>query len=315
MTAIGAGGRRRPPTSRRPSRLALILLGACLLLAGGRAALGQYRGEVEVEAVVAPVTVRTAAGRIVTNLQPSRFHLYVDGMEVPIHDLELESQLPLSLGFVVDTSGSMGGRKIASCQALVNAFLDQRRPEDEVALWTFADDRVLERFPFGMPWYLLPRILETLRPWSTTALYDMIQRVPDVMAEAVHPRRAVVLLTDGVDNASRLSAGEATDIARGLTTPIYALGVEPPPGTGGHEGPSYEAILDLLADVSGGHYRRIPDTGDMPEAVRTLLEELSSRYILTFSTSGIGIRKWRTVDVRVKGYEVTTRKGYTGTLP
>lgn len=310
----GRGGRRRPPPGRRPP-LAVALLGGLLVLVGVGVAPAQYRGEVEVSAVVAPVTVRTSAGRLVTNLSPSRFHLLVDGMEVPIRDLERESQLPLSLGFVVDTSGSMAGSKLQSCRALVNAFLDQRRKDDEVALWTFADERVLERFPFGMPWYLLPRILEGLQGWSTTALYDMIQRVPDVMADAVHPRRAVVLLTDGVDNASRLGADEATQIARGLTTPIYALGVEPPPAIAGQAGPSYEEILDLLARVSGGHYRRIPDTGSMPEAVRTLVEELSSRFILTFSTSGIGIKKWRTIDVKVDGYQVTTRKGYTGTLP
>ena len=149
----------------------------------------QYEGQVEVEAVVAPVTVRDASGRLVTNVPRRKFHLYVDGIEVPIRDFAMETDLPLSLGFIQDTSGSMAGRKLDASRHLINAFLNQRKYDDQVALWTFGNERVLERFPFGMGWYLLPRVLETIRPWSTTALYDMIRRVPDVMERATHHRR------------------------------------------------------------------------------------------------------------------------------
>ena len=194
----------------------VVLVAAVAVLSAVPAAHAQYGGEVDVNAVVAPVTVRDASGRIVTNVARSRFHLYVDGMEVRIQDFALESDLPISLGFVLDTSGSMAGRKMAACQGFISAFLGERRQEDELALWTFGDERVLERFPFGMGWYLLPRVLETIRPWSTTALYDMIQRIPEVMERARHPRRAAILLTDGVDNASQMTAADATAIAEGL---------------------------------------------------------------------------------------------------
>ena len=126
------------------------------------------------------------------------------------------------------------------------AFLDQRRAEDELSLWTFGGERVLERFPFGMGWYLLPRVLETINR-DTTALYDMVQKVPDVMERATLPRRAVLLLTDGVDNASAMDVAEATRIAEGLQTPVYVLGVEPPPRPPGESGQSFEEILTLMA--------------------------------------------------------------------
>ena len=255
------------------------------------------------------------SGRVVSDLPRSAFHLVVDGFDVPIRDLSREADLPLSLGFVLDTSGSMAGRKIEACRGVMMAFLDQRRPDDELALWTFADDRVQERFPFGMGWYLLPRVLETLRPWSTTALYDMIRRIPDVMDGATHPRRAVLLLTDGVDNASEITAAEATEIARRLRTPIYSVGVEPPPAAPGAAGPSYEDVLELIADSSGGLYRRVPRAEEMPGLARTLLEELSSRFIVTFATSGVGQRRWRRIEVHVDGHRATTRDGYFGTLP
>ncbi len=275
----------------------------------------QYEGRVDVNAVVVPVTVRNKAGRVVKGVAPKRFTLYVDGFEVPIRDLDLETDLPISLGFIFDTSGSMMGRKMSGSQQLIMAFLQHRRPDDQLALWTFGDDRVMERFPFGMGWYLLPRVLETLKPWSTTALYDMVLRVPEVLEKARHHRRAAILLTDGVDNASTIDADQAAAVAHRIETPIYVLGVEPPPALASPDGPSFEEILTLIADASGGHYRRIPQAEQMPQVVDELLEELSSRYILTFETSGVGARKWRTIEVTVDGYQATTRSGYTGTLP
>jgi Ca-activated chloride channel family protein len=278
-------------------------------------AVAQYQGEVEVNAVVVPVTVRNKSGRVVTGVAANRFSLAVDGMKVPIRDLDLESDLPISLCFIVDTSGSMAGRKMAGSRDLITAFLAHRRQEDQLSLWTFGNDRVMERFPFGMGWYLLPRVLETLKPWSTTALYDMVLRVPETLERARHHRRAAILLTDGVDNASAIGPDEATAVARRLDTPIYVLGVEPPPGSGDSAGPSYEEILTLIADASGGHYRRIPAAEDMPDVVDEMVAELSSRYILTFVTSGVGLVKWRTIEVTVEGYRATTRSGYMGTLP
>mgnify|MGYP001074007415 CR=1 FL=1 len=279
------------------------------------AATAQYQGQVEVNAVVVAVTVRNDSGRVVTGVDADRFQLFIDGMKVPIQDLELERDLPISLCFILDTSGSMVGRKLSGSQELITAFLEHRRPEDQLALWTFGNDRVMERFPFGMGWYLLPRVLETLKPWSTTALYDMVLRVPEALEKARHHRRAAVLLTDGVDNASLIGADEATAVARRLDTPIYVLGVEPPPAIATISGPSYEEILTLIADASGGHYRRIPEAELMPQVVDEMVAELASRYILTFVTSGVGTAKWREITVTVDGHQAVTRAGYTGTLP
>ena len=285
-----------------------------ICLAAGEAA-GQYQGRVSVNAVVVPVTVRNDSGRVVTGVGRSKFHLRVDGFSVPIRDLDLESDLPISLGFILDTSGSMMGRKMSGSQQLITAFLLHRRPDDQLALWTFGDDRVLERFPFGMGWYLLPRVLETLKPWSTTALYDVVLRIPEMLEKAQHHRRAAILLTDGVDNASEITADEATEVAQRLDTPVYVLGVEPPTVADGTDGPSYEEVLTVIANASGGHYRRIPQAEQMPGVVDDMLHELSSRYILTFTTSGVGQRKWRSIEVTVDGYTAVTRSGYTGTLP
>ncbi len=290
---------------------------AVMLVAGlaAPAAAQQYRGSLQVNAVVIPVTVRDRKGHVMDHVSRRRFHLYVDGMQIRIQDLKRESDLPLSLGFILDTSGSMEGSKIEACRDLIMAFLKARRRGDEYALWTFGGDKVRERFPFGMDWYLLPRILESVHPWSTTALYDMIEHVPEVVATATHPRRAVILLTDGVDDASKIDSNEATVLAQRLRTPIYVVGVEPPPRQVVAGGATYEEVLELIAELSGGRYERVPAVSQMPAEVKRLMTELSSRYILTFTTSGIGRKKWRRIEVKVDGYRATTRHGYYGTLP
>jgi Ca-activated chloride channel homolog len=287
-----------------------------LVVAAATAAHGQYQGEVQVDAVVVPVTVRNDKGRVVADVDPERFHLLVEGSEYAIPRVERENDLPLSLGFIVDTSGSMAGHKVEACKQMILAFLKERRPDDEVSLWTFGGERVLERFRFGTPLVLLPRLLDQIRPWSVTALYDMVQRVPEVMDRARHPRRAVVFLTDGVDNASKVDSAQANEIARGLNTPFYILGVEPPSEReDGLPGPSYEEVLRLIGDSSGGSYQRVPEAESMGAVVDGMLFELSSRFIISFSTSGAGAKKWRRLEVRVDGFKATTREGYVGTLP
>ncbi len=292
-----------------------LLVTAVLAMGVAAPAAAQFSSQLDVGAVVVPVTVRTHSGRIVKELAAKRFHLSVDGMEFPIQDVVPESTLPVSLGFILDTSGSMGGHKYEAASRLILTFLANRRPGDEIALWTFGDDRVRERFPFGMDWGLLHRILESITPWSTTALYDMVRRTPEVMAEARNGRRAAILLTDGVDNASELSHEEVTALVRQLATPVYVIGVEPPPEEVASGGPTYEEVLRRIAEGSGGRYERVPDAEDMPKVANGLLRELGSRFILSFETSGIGVSKWRRIEVKVDGYDATAREGYVGTLP
>ena len=108
-----------------------------------------------------------------------------------------------------------------------------------------------------MGWYLLPRVLETLRPWSTTALYDMILRVPEVMERATHPRRAVILLTDGVGTLGPFSSAAdlADEIARfnfRRTIRIDAIVL----------GPDADVrFLERLARQNGGELKGVAATG------------------------------------------------------
>jgi Ca-activated chloride channel family protein len=161
----------------------------------------------------------------------------------------------------------------------------------------------------------LAALLDALRGYGTTALYDVLIITPQAMDGANNVRRAIVLFTDGVDTASDMKPDDAVKVLEGLSDPLYALGIEPPPAEEGPED-SYEQLLTRFATVSGGRYLRVDSASRLPEFAQELRHELSMRYIIDFQPSGVGTSKWRQIEVRVDGgYGVTARQGYSGTLP
>jgi Ca-activated chloride channel homolog len=274
-----------------------------------------FRASAEVSSILVPVTVKDSRGRLVPNLEQSRFHLLVDDIEFPIKSFWREGGLPISYAFVVDTSGSMNGRRLARTRDAIMEFMRELRPDDEVSLITFGAGEVKRRLAFGTDPGLLPRVLESLKGYGTTALYDVLTAAPQVMEGAHNIRRVILLFTDGVDTASTMTPADAIKILEGLTDPLYAMGIEPPPA---EEGPpdSYEEALARFAAASGGQYLRVDAASKLPLFARKLKQDLTMRYIITFDPSGIGLVKWRKLEVKVDGgYTVSARQGYRGTLP
>ena len=205
--------------------------------------------------ILVPVTVRDGKGRLVSTLEQDRFHLFVDDIEFPIRSFWREGGLPISYTFVVDTSGSMNGRRLAKTREAIMEFVRQLRPDDEVCLITFGAGEVKRRLAFGTDPGLLGRILESLRGYGTTALYDMLTATPQAMEGAHNIRRVVLLFTDGVDTASEFTPADAVKVLEGLADPLYVLGIEPPPAEEGSPD-SYEELLERFAAASGGRYMR-----------------------------------------------------------
>jgi VWFA-related protein len=304
-----------------PSRWLLPTLASTVLLAG--IAVSEtppdtkdvFRASAEVSSILVPVTVRDHRGRLVSTLEKDRFHLLVDDMEFPIKSFWREGGLPISYSFVVDTSGSMNGRRLAKTREAILEFTRQLRPDDEACLITFGAGEVKRRLLFGTDPGLLGRILESLHGYGTTALYDMLTATPQAMDGAHNIRRVVLLFTDGVDTASAFTPADAITVLEGLADPLYALGIEPPPPEEGSP-ESYEELLQEFAAASGGRYIRVDNAAKLPKFAKDLRGELSMRYIITFEPSGLGTVKWRRLEVRVDGaYNVMARQGYRGTLP
>jgi VWFA-related protein len=274
-----------------------------------------FRATAEVSAILVPVTVKDKRGRLISTLERDRFHLFVDDIEFPIKSFWREGGLPISYTFIVDVSGSMNGRRLAKTRDAITEFLHQLRQDDEVCLITFGAGEVKRRLPFGTDPGLLPRVLESLRGYGTTALYDMLTATPQAMEGTHNVRRVLLLFTDGVDTASSMTPADAVKILEGLEDPLYVLGIEPPPA---EEGPpdSYEDLLARFASASGGRYLRADTAAKLPKFARDLRQELTMRYIIAFEPSGLGVAKWRKLEVRVDGgYAALARQGYRGTLP
>ena len=274
-----------------------------------------FRASAEVSSILVPVTVKDAKGRLVPTLDQQRFHLYVDDIEFPIKSFWREGGLPISYAFIVDVSGSMNGRRLLQTREAIMEFVRQFRQDDEVCLITFGAEEVKRRLAFGTDRGLLPRVLESLKGYGTTALYDVLTAAPQVMDGAHNVRRVVVLFTDGVDTASAVTPADAIRILEGLSDPMYVLGIEPPPPDEG-QADSYEDLLARFAAASGGRYLRVDMATKLPQFARELRQELAMRYIITLEPSGLGLVKWRKLEVRVDGgYAVLARQGYRGTLP
>jgi VWFA-related protein len=304
------------------ARAAAWLSTACLVLAAAGPLAAQqaapektFTDRAEVSSVLVPVTVKDRRGRLVSTLEQGDFKLLVDGIEFRSASFWQEGGLPLSLAFVLDTSGSMGGRRLSRAREVILEFARQRGPEDELCLITFGAGEVKRRVKFGTDPGQLPRMLEALRGFGTTALYDMVAASPQVMDGASKIRRVVILFTDGVDTASQLGPEDAVRVLEGLNDPLYVFGIEPPAEVEELR-ETYEDLLKRFAAASGGRYIRVSNVSQLPALGRELRQELTLRYILGFTPSGIGASKWREIEVKVKGdYEVQARRGYRGTLP
>ncbi len=301
----------------------VVVLAGGIASAGGGVPLGDAAGpqgqpfvdRAEVSAVLVPVTVRDARGRLVATLARERFRLLVDGLEVPIRSFWREGGLPLSLTVLLDASGSMGTRRLGRAREAVLSFVSQLAPSDEVCLITFGGGEVVRRLRFGEDPERLPEVLEPLRGYGSTALYDVLSTAPVLLQGARHVRRAILLFTDGVDTASAMSPEDAREILNGIEDPLYVFGIEPPPSVSGRPD-TYDALLASFAAATGGRYVRVEDVAALPVLARTLRQELTMRYIIAFEPSGLGAVRERRIEVRVEGaYEVRTRRGYVGTLP
>lgn len=292
----------------------------CLLALGGlwpvAAQEGQaFRDHAEVTTILVPVTVRDSKGRLVAHLEKEAFRLYVDGMEFPITSFWREGGLPIAYVFVVDTSGSMNGRRLNQVKAAISEFLAGLKSGDQVSLITFGAGEVHRRLRLGADPAALPPLLDRLSGYGTTALYDVLSAAPRFFEGANALRRAALLFTDGVDTASQLTAEGALMVLEQLQDPLYVFGIEPPPGEA-EGGVSYEQVLARFAQATGGRYLRVENLENLRPVASELRRELSQRYIIAFTPSGVGEVKWRKISVRVKGpYTVVTREGYRGTLP
>jgi Ca-activated chloride channel family protein len=265
-----------------------------------------------------PITavVRDDKNRIVRTLQKDDFEVLEDSRPRRVVDFSATDRGPVCLAVLFDTSGSMRGPNLLNAKMVVNGLLDLlSHTSDEAALFTF-DKVISQETPFTNDSDRIRSALSSAEGWGLTSLYDAIAQTAKQLAERPAQRRAVIVVTDGVDTSSELTPPDVAGLASAIDVPVYILAVGPArrPRDDTAEGRSDDGLWNL-ASWTGGDVRQVvaPDVAD--QSVAALMAELRQQYFLAIesaATSG-----WYRLDVRTKrkGLTVRARSGYFASAP
>jgi len=305
-----------------PAVLGLMLVGTGSFAQGTVPGLGPqeplatYRSGVE--AVSVSVSVRDGNGRTVRKLTKSDFEVFDSGQRRELRDF-YAGDSPVSLALLLDISGSMavGGNMDRARQAVAVATMSLRSETDEAALYTF-DSALREIVQFTTDTRHIHRVSLEGKPWGKTSLYDAVAQAAKDVAARANKHRALLVITDGVDTGSRLTASEVSGIASSIDVPVYLLRVVNPldhPG-GEHEvietdGRTVQAAtLADLARWTGGDIWVSSVPAHTSIAIQDLFTELRHQYLITFEP---GERPgWHPLEIRTrkKSLVVHARGGY-----
>jgi VWFA-related protein len=282
-----------------------------------------FQDEVSVGLVLVPVVVRSG-GDYAKDLDREDFRLLVEGKPVTIESFERRSDAPASVVLLQDLSGSMAtGGNLELSREVARFFFDKSLPGDEFSIATFAGDQLQVEVPFTTQLGTLREAVSRWEAYGTTALHDAVAHVPQISLEGRNPKRFAVLVTDGVDNASRLTPEQARLVVQQAQLPTYVLGMRSgDPYELSAEGKRiyrYADVLNMLALGTGGRYYSISGPEELQAALTAILDDVRHQYVLGFDT-GDGAVKFRTLKVEVKEQEknlrtIVFRRGYKGTPP
>jgi VWFA-related protein len=269
-----------------------------------------------VDRVTVATMVRDRHGRPITDLKREDFELFDAGHLRPISEFRSE-MTPLTIALLMDTSGSMGllDRRQAA-RSVAADIMSWLGPEDRVGLFAF-DKHLRELAPFGAkPSDVLDGI-NALHPYGMTSLFDAVAETGKMLAEEGSSHRAIIALTDGIDNASQITATRASAIAASVDVPVYILVVSAPSDRAGRTepddaglDPDQQAKLSDLARWTGGQTFVASSPERSRVATREIAIELRHQYVIVFAPDprpgwhGIEIR------TRVKDLVVRARSGY-----
>ena len=273
---------------------------------------------VRTDLVTLTLTVTDLYGRYVSGLSKNSFRVFDNNQEQTITFFS-DSDAPVSVGVLFDVSGSMSGEKIGKARTALRRFIEASHPNDEYFLIGFNSraqllldrtrdsDAVLQK-------------LTLVNPRANTALYDAVYLGLDRVTRGTHQKKALLIISDGQDNASRYNFNEVKRLMKESDVVTYAVGIQDRGDVASQLGMQGQAFLDELASVTGGR-AFYPNTAvEMDEIFERIALELRHQYSVgytppDFSPDG----KWRKVKVRVKPprglprLTVRSREGYYAT--
>ncbi len=286
-------------------RMWLLLILAVGVPLSSNAQTATFKDEVKLVQVYA--TVFDQGGRAVAGLSREQFEIRDDGAPQAIRVFESTDEA-LSCVLLLDTTGSMQDA-MPSLRNAAGAFVDALRPGDSIAIYSFTD-HLDELSEMTSDKAAAHRALTRLRAGGRTALFDAVSQVA-LAIERRPGKKAVVVLTDGGDNASLLNRQSAVQRARKAGVPVFAIA----------EGNalSDSAAAGLLHDLSkdtGGHMYKAPEPKGMESVFTAIAADLKSGYLLAFQAPlEERVSPWHELEILVKNtpkpLKVRARTGYS----
>jgi VWFA-related protein len=333
-------------TLRPITALALtVVLGGPLLAQERRPADQGFSFKSSVDLVTVNATVTDASGHFVSGLRAEDFRITEDGEAQAITQFETE-RVPVSLGIVLDTSGSMAGEKMEAAREALRRFVyDLLGPDDEMFLYRFNSQPILVQ-GWTEDRAKLMRGLGSVTPAGGTALYDAVAEAIPLAMQGSRRKKALVVISDGNDTNSAINAGELQQLIRESEVMVYAIGIDasgdsgamgfppvvrlplpggrielPLPGSSRRPAPRSgsganervnERALRLVTDDSGGRTEIISGARDLDQATAGIASELSQQYFLGYVSTLPKDGRWHQISVQVKrgNYHVRARRGY-----
>jgi Ca-activated chloride channel homolog len=271
--------------------------------------------------VVVNVTVTDARGKYVTNLDQEAFTLLEDDSEQAVIEF-LGEKAPVAVAVVLDTSGSVIEKDMDRYRNSVLDLAYRLRPTDMLAVYTFDRNGVQKIRDYSSTVQGLKPLLKELKGDGKTPLYDAILTASSELRERPERRRALVLISDGIDS---MSSATLRDVERNTVlagTSVYAIDLVNTEKSSRRsvERQAAAQILSQIAQESGGRYITteggfflIPSRMKLKRIFTDLIDELHSQYTITYEPTNARRKgRWRTIRINMEQADLNarTRLGY-----
>ena len=243
------------------------------------------------------VTVMDQYGRFVTGLSQSAFAVFDDKQAQEITFFS-DEDAPVSLGIVFDLTGSMSGDKVRRAKEALDHFFQTSREGDEYFLITLQNGHASLALDRTRDSEAVLNKLTFVQPRGSTAFYDACYLGVDKVTRGTHPKRALLVISDGQDNNSRFTFNELRRLVKESDVIIYAIGIEEERDeTLASDG---QSILDDIASVSGGKAFFPHNSTEMNDIFESIALELRHQYAIGYRPPNFNANgKWHHLKVKV----------------
>lgn len=258
--------------------------------------------------IVVNVSVTDEKGKHIAGLSLNDFKIFEDEKQQKISTFSAEDT-NFAAVILIDTSGSMESRVSLARSAAIR-FLDGLRGEDFVAVYNF-DSEVVKVQDFSTSRDLAPKAFR-LQAKGMTVLYDAIVKASQELSNRPERRRAIIVLSDGMDTKSGASMEKALNSAMAVDATLYTIDMSADGrATGANQ--QNASILKSLADKTGGRFVATPGGPTMRDAFESILQELGQQYTIGYQSTNTNYDgKWRAIKVETTKLKTNARarKGY-----